>query len=144
MGEKVEYLLIEKDESIISDWYQKRRYLFILGCIQKTIIAFQYASTTISALFYYRLMIKSENPVFYYSVAMGVMFFTASCSAIYGGWYIDKTRSLRKYHLIANLFSIVGNLIYVVPYSKWCPILGRALCGISDSVQPGLGGKYRS
>ena len=138
--EKEDYLT-EKEESIMNEWYKMRRRIVIFAYIQKTIFSFEYASTAISALFYYRLMIKPENPVLYYSIAMGVIYLTASCSAVYGGWYVDKTGGLRKYHIIANLFSIVGNLIYSVSYSKWYPILGRAISGISDGVQPGLGGR---
>ena len=136
--------LTEKEESIMKEWYQLRKRLAIFACIQRGIFTFEFASIVISALFYYRLTIKPDNPVLYYSVAMGIIFLTAPCSAVYGGWYVDKTGGLRKFHIIANLFSIFGNLIYVVPYSKWYPILGRAMSGISDGIQPGFNVKLKS
>ena len=59
----------------------------------------------------------------------------------YGGWYVDKTGHLRELHVVVNLFSIVGNFIYSVSYSKWFPVIGRLLSGLADGAQPGLGGK---
>ena len=111
------------------------------GLHTKTILSFEYASVAISALFYYQKTIKPKDPVLFYSITMGAIFITASCSAVYGGRFVDRTGRLRAFSILVSIFSIVGNIIYSVPYSKWFPILGRSLCGISDGVQPGIAGK---
>ena len=86
-------------------------------------------------------MIQPTDPVLFYSISMGVIYLTASLSSVMGGWYVDKTGHLRELHVVVNLFSIVGNFIYSVSYSKWFPVIGRLLSGLADGAQPGLGGK---
>ena len=139
--QKKEDQLTEKEKSIMKDWYQMRRRVVIFAYIQRAIFIFEYTSTAISALFYYRLMIQPSNPVLFYSISMGVIYLTASASSVLGGWYVDKTGRLREFHIFVNLFSIAGNLTYSVPFSKWFPVIGRLMSGIADGAQPGLAGK---
>ena len=131
----------EKEKPIMKEWYKMRRRVVIFAYIQRTIFIFEFASTVISALFYYRVMIQPTDPVLFYSISVGVIYLTASCSSVLGGWYVDRTGLLREFHIFVNLFSIVGNFIYSVPYSKWFPVIGRMLSGITDGSQPGLAGK---
>ena len=139
--EKIEDQLTEKEKTIMNEWFQMRQRIVIFAYIQRIIFIFEYASTAISALYYYRFMIQPPNPVLFYSISMGVIFLSASASSMLGGWYVDKTGCLREFHIFVNLFSIVGNLIYCVPSSKWFPVIGRLMSGIADGAQPGLGGK---
>ena len=133
--------LTEKENYIMKEWYQMRRRIVVFSYIQRIIFVYEFASTSISALFYYRLMIQPTDPVLFYSISMGVIYLTASLSSVMGGWYVDKTGHLRELHVVVNLFSIVGNFIYSVSYSKWFPVIGRLLSGLADGAQPGLGGK---
>ena len=139
-----EDLLNPKERSIMAEWYRMRSQTKAMAYIQKTTFSFEYASVAISALFYYQKTIQPKDPVFFYSITMGVIYLTASCSAVYGGRFVDRTGRLRAFSIFVSIFSIVGNIIYSVPYSKWFPILGRSLCGISDGVQPGIAGKLKS
>ena len=118
----------------MAEWYRMRSQTKAMAYIQKTILSFEYASVAISALFYYQKTIKPKDPVLFYSITMGAIFITASCSAVYGGRFVDRTGRLRAFSILVSIFSIVGNIIYSVPYSKWFPILGRSLCGISPFV----------
>ena len=136
-----EDLLNPKEKSIMAEWYRMRSQTKAMAFIQKTIFSFEYASVAISALFYYQKTIQPKDPVLFYSITMGVIYLTASCSAVYGGRFVDRTGRLRVFSIFVSIFSIVGNIIYSVPYSKWFPILGRSLSGISDGVQPGIAGK---
>ena len=73
--------------------------------------------------------LKVHDPKLFYSISMAVMFFTAASSALLVGRYMDKTRNLRRIAVITALFSVLGNAIYTIPYSKYFPIIARALCG---------------
>ena len=134
-------LFTPQEELILKEWYKQRRETLIIAYLQKTIFTFEYASVAISALFYLKNTIKPNDPIFFYSITMGVIYLTASFSAVYGGRYVDRTGRLRQFALVVILSSITGNLIYIIPYSEWFPVLGRALCGITDGVQPGISGK---
>ena len=137
-----EDLLDSKEESIMAEWYRMRSRLKAMAYIQKTIFSFEYSCVGISALFYYQKTIRPDNPVLFYSIALGVIYLTSSLSAVYGGRFVDRTGRLRAFSIFVSIFSIAGNVIYSVPYSKWLPILGRGLSGISDGVQPGIAGKF--
>ena len=104
--------LTEKENYIMKEWYQMRRRVVVFSYIQWIIFIYEFGSTSISALFYYRLMIQPTDPVLFYSISMGVIYLTASLSSVMGGWYVDKTGHLRELHVVVNLFSIVGTVCH--------------------------------
>ena len=128
------------DEQILESWYRKRRNTTIIIFLDKCLYAFEYSAIGISGLYYYKFTIKADNPKLYYSIAMAAIFFVGIISAFFAGLYIDRTRKCREYLLVSNLFTIIGNLIYVLPFSKWLPIIGRAICGVADGAKPGCQG----
>ena len=132
------------EDKILKAWYAKRRQTTIIGILQKCIFAFEYSSVAVSALYYYHNTFKVENARLFYSITMAIMYFSAAFSAIFVGRYMDKTRNLRRITMISALLSISGNIIYILPYSKYFPILARGLCGMADGIQPAMSGKKRS
>jgi len=129
-----------KEDEILREWYKLRHRTMIIGLLHKAIFIFEYSSVAISALYYYQHSIENENPQLYYSLCMGVVYVTAFFSSIYSGSYFDRTGNLREVVLLTILLSMFGNVLYLVSYSKWIPILGRALCGLSDGARPGFAG----
>jgi len=128
------------DEVILQEWYRKRRQTTIIGTLQKCIFAFEYSSVAISALYYYENTFKVANARLFYSITMAIMYFSATTSAIFLGRYMDKTRNLRKIASLSFTLSLAGNVIYILPFSKYLPILARALCGFADGIQPAMSG----
>ena len=131
----------ESSNDVLREWYKLRHQTMLLSILQMSIYVFELASVAISALYYYKYMIKNENPTFYYSLAMGTVYFTAFLSSIYACNYVDQTGKLREFVLVTIVISMLGNFLYLISYSKWFPVLGRALCGIADSARPGFAGK---
>jgi len=129
------------DDDQLREWYKLRQRTMIIGLLHKALFMFEYSSVAISALYYYEHSIENENPQFYYSLSMGTVYFTALFSSVFGGLYVDRTGRLREVVLLTIFLSTFGNVLYLVTYSKWFPILGRALCGLAEGARPGFGGK---
>ena len=131
-----------KEDQILNAWFIKRRRTTILGVLQRSLFAFEYSAVAVSALYYYRYTLKVHEAKFFYSISMAVMFLTAASSAMVIGRYMDQTRHLRRLALTTAFFSVVGNIFYTIPYSRYFPIIARGLCGISDGIQPAMAGNY--
>jgi len=58
--------------------------------------------------------------------------FSAMLSLPIAGHIYDNIRRTREIILVLNLFQVVGNIMYAVPFSIWLPLCGRFLAGIGD------------
>ena len=125
----------------LQEWYKLRHRTMVIGLLHKSIFIFEYSSVSISALYYYQHSIENENPQLYYSLCMGVVYLVALFSSFHGGKYIDRTGNLREIVLMTIFLSICGNALYLISYSKWFPIIGRALCGLAEGARPGFAGE---
>ena len=77
----------------------------------------------------------------YFSMAE---FFSAvgqTISSIYIGRYVDKTRNLRLVVLVTLWATIVGNMLYALPFHLSSIFIGRFLCGLNEVFQVALCGK---
>lgn len=131
-----------EEDVLLKDWYQKRRNTTIIVFLDKCLFAFESSAIGISALYYYQYTIKADDPKFYYSLAMGAMFFAALLTSVFVGRYVDRTRNIRGYMLITIMLAVIGNFMYALPFSKWLPIISRCLCGFADGGIPAIEGEF--
>ncbi|KAI3385271.1 hypothetical protein SNEBB_007408 [Seison nebaliae] len=54
---------------------------------------------------------------------------------IFGQWS-DRTKKTKKIVLFSNIFEIVGNLLYVIGYSKWILLISRLIAGVGMGASP--------
>ena len=125
---------------ILQEWYKLRSKTMVIGIIRKALFIFDYSSVATSGLYYYRYMIKNENPELYYSICLAAVFMTAFFASLLAGPYLDRTRNLRNFVLITTFTSILGNILYLASFSKWIPIFGKALTGLSEGAETGFAG----
>ena len=57
------------------------------------------------------------------------------------GRYVDKTRNLRFVVLVTLWATIVGNMLYALPFHLSFIFIGRFLCGLNEVFQVALCGK---
>ena len=122
-------------------WYRKRKLTTAIGIAQQCLIYFEYASVTISALYYYKNSFNVSNSNFYYGCTMAAIFVSGVISVKICGKHMDKTRDLRKIVMLLLICNIAGNLIYTTTFSPWCPIVGRLVCGLSTGGQVVFSGR---
>ena len=63
-------------------------------------------------------------------------------SGILLGRYVDRTRNMRFVILLNLAVLAFGNLMYSIPYRIWWVIVGRFLCGVNESLQTTVCGKF--
>ncbi|XP_066935298.1 uncharacterized protein [Clytia hemisphaerica] len=123
-------------------WKLKRKLTVSIGIIYQCLYCFEYSSTAISALYYYKNSFNVENPKFYYGCSMAAIFLSAIISNYICGRVMDKTRDLRKVVLNLSLCNILGNLTYTLTWSPWLPVLGRFVCGIATGIGAAVTGEF--
>ena len=119
----------------LNSWYRKRKITTSIGIILQCVAFFEYASITISALYYYKDSFNVANPNFYYGCVMSIIFVSGVVSVKFSGMFMDRTRNLRQITMFLLVCNIAGNVIYTMTFSPWCPILGRFVCGTSVGIE---------
>ena len=132
-------MTIDKD-LLKKNWFRKRKIMTILGIIQKCVYYFEYSAISVSVLYYYNNIIKVDNPKLFVGLALGAIFVSGTISTYICGRFMDKTRNLRGFGLLGLFCGMVGNLTYSLPFSPWCPIIGRLLCGLQAPIQSTFSG----
>ena len=129
------------EEKELLRWYKKRKYNLIVYFVYKALYSFEMSAISISALYYFKYILKVYSPKLYYSLAIGALSFMSMFSTALVGRYTDHYRCLRKATLI-GWSNVIGNLFYVFPFYGFFPILGRFICGVGDGIPPAYQGEY--
>lgn len=116
------------------EWIGKRKRTTIAFTIQMMLIGCDYGIFIINLWLYLTEMIKPQHPEFFYSLISIGFLLSATGSSIFICKLADKTRSVRKIMFFSNLAFVLGNLIYVIPFSPWILLVGRIIAGFG---QPG-------
>ena len=125
-------------------WKRKRKITTIIFYCSGIILGLEYSAVVLSLWFYMNDTIKVKHAPIYYSVTMTSMALSAILSSVVLGRFIDKSRNTRLLMLTLNILNAVGNVTYTLNFSVWFPIIGRFICGISDSLNAAISGNtYR-
>ena len=130
------------DATALKAWYFKRRMFTVIYTVQNCLLYFEYTAVSISALYYYKETFKVSNPSFFYGISMASLYSTTVLFVNLCGRFTDRTRDVRRVAFVTIAFSVAGNLIYTMTYSKWLPIIGRMLCGCGDGFRTAMAGIY--
>ena len=84
---------------------------------------------------YLSKIIKSENARLPYGLVLSAStVFSITCSLVCGR-YIDKHRKVKFFLNVTLILQIIGNCIYVIPFSIAFPVIGRAFVGMGDTAR---------
>ena len=119
---------------------QKRKLTVSIGIIYQCLYYFEYSSTAISAIYYYKNSFNISDPKFYYACSMASIFISAVISNYMCGRIMDKTRDLRRIVLTLSSVNIIGNLTYTLTLSPWLSVFGRFVCGIGTGIGAAITG----
>lgn len=130
-----------EDEILLQQWKRKRQITIFLSMIQAFIYGLEFQGIIISASYYLKKTMNISHPQFYYGLVVGGINLSAMLSSIILGKHMDSMRNCRSLILGTVFLSIIGNLLYSLPFSPWLLIVGRFLCGITDATMPAFTGK---
>ena len=122
-------------------WKKKRKITTIMFMVFALLLGLEYSAITVSLWYYLNDFMKVDHVKIYYSVTMLAMALAAIICNLFIGRYVDNNRSVRRVMMLISFISVIGNLLYTLHFSVVFLIVGRLLCGISDSLVAIMCGK---
>ena len=124
------YLFKKTQELLYTDIFQLKKKLVVMSFILRYfLMGVEYSIILPTALLYMKTF--GAGP-FFTGLTIAAYPIAAIISLPLFGYLYDRTKRLKELLLVLNLFEILGNLIYALPFSIWLPLLGRFIAGIGD------------
>ena len=114
------------------EWKAKRKQTYIAYCIVTFGLGLEYSLVFPSLWFYINDIIQADYPKLFYGSALSAYPLASIIGAFTIGRYVDRTRRAKQVLILLLICEIVGNLLYSLYYSPWCPFFGRLLSGFGD------------
>ena len=124
-------------------WKKRRNRNAHLSYILLFMTGLETSVVSIVMLYYLqdRLKFSANQARMYFSVAEMFNAFGEISGGIIVGRFIDRTQNLRVVILVNLWGVIIGNLLYSLPFNIVMVIVGRFLCGLSESLQVSFSGE---
>ncbi|XP_047145525.1 uncharacterized protein LOC124818566 [Hydra vulgaris] len=116
-------------------WLQKRKYSFIAFSIQMIIIGMEWSLTVVTLWSYIKEMITTNNPKLIYGLVSVSYMFASTITTPFVGRYVDRRRNINTCFLICNMYMLIGNVIYSLPFSPLFLIGGRVISGFGGALK---------
>ena len=113
-------------------WLKKRKSVFIAFCGISFGLGFEISLMFPSLYFYMHDVIKTKNAKLFYGIALSAYPLSGIIGAFTIAKYADRTKHTRLVILCLLSCEIVGNFLYSLGYSPWCPVFGRFIAGFGD------------
>ena len=117
-------------------WAQRRESTTILFAFETLIMGMEYSVTFLTLWLYLKDRVKPEHPKVYYGVISVSYMFTSILSSLIVGRFVDCYRRIKPIFLLVNVFVIMGNIIYSLPFSPCLLIAGRLISGFAGALRP--------
>ena len=121
------------DDEQLQNWEWKRKRT-IAGYLLVGIICGIDDSAVFTTLYMYLTdVIKTERPILSYAVVLCAFNISSILTGLIARWLVDKTRKMKMYTNIVLISLLIGNVVYLLPYSVYFTIVGRAITGFGDT-----------
>ena len=117
-------------------WKKKRSGIFLVFIFQYFISAAESSVNVASLWVYVTTIMNIENPGLYYGLINASVFMPAILfSTILARW-ADKTRRIKIWLIIFNYFSMIGSILYIIPFSPIYALTGKFFQGFTLCLRP--------
>ena len=127
-------------------WKQQRSRTRVLAKILILLAGVENQCISVTTIYYYHESFKYSfiDAGFYFAITESIYSVSTGLIGMIFGRYVDSTRNMRFVFLLNLVVLAFGNLIYSIPYRLWWVILGRFLCGVNESLQTTVCGKFQN
>ena len=115
------------EEVDLNEWKKWRSRTLLFFYFVTFYIGLLYSGYLSTELLYIKEIVDGKHAVTYYSVGLGISCFIALLSVIVGSIYYDFTLDVKRLSVIVGFLVLIGNVLYVLPYSVWLVVTGIAL-----------------
>ena len=133
-----------KNSREYKEWVKRRNRNAYFSYFLLFLDGLETSAVTVIMLFYLedRFHLNPDQTRMFFSIAEMFNAVGQMTGGLLIGRYTDRTRNLRLVVLINLWATIFGNLIYAMPFSVVCIVIGPFLCGINESLQVAFGGRH--
>lgn len=110
-------------------WLKKRKLTTIAFAIQNILLGFEYSVVIVNMWIYIEKLVQPNHPKLYYSMIYVGSMLSSALLSIVTSKIADRYRNIKTIFIVTNGLIIVGNLIYMIPFSPWILLGGRILAG---------------
>ena len=96
---------------------------------QGAALGMEYSLTFITLWLYLETVIKEKYIILFYSLISAAYLMAQIVSSVVFGRIVDRHRNTRMIFLIGNSLVVIGNFLYMLPFSSWCLLAGRLISG---------------
>ena len=122
----------------IEDWKCSRRNVMILYYATSFYAGLTYSGYVATEYLYVKDIVHDRNALMNFSVVLGVSRTVAIFCALVGSIYYDFTLNVRGISLTVTLCILLGNILYVLPYSIWLILVGMVLINFDSAACSGI------
>lgn len=122
-------------------WRRKRKLTTIAFGVQNVLLGWDYGLVFINLWIYIEKVVKADRPKICYSVILVSYIMCAFVSSIYLCKLADQYRNIRTLFFVSNFALILGNIVYMFPYSPWILLIGRIITGAGLSQRSIISGE---
>ena len=85
-------------------------------------------------LLYIKQIVHDENSLIYLTLLLGLSNTSSVIAAFVGSIYYDFTFKVKELCVVVIVIVAIGNILYVLPYSIWYPLVGTTIIGINTAA----------
>ena len=122
-------------------WKQKRRNTVISCVIVSMLWGIEFGIMTATLYTYLKTLIKVEQPEFYYGLIVASYNISTVIFGVISGRILGKYGRVKLYTYLTIVMQVIGNLLYLVPFSPMFPLCGKFLAGFSAAYSSVMTGE---
>ena len=120
----------------LAAWKHKRRSTMVVIGIHRFLYGVLYSNVFATLWIYLTTLVKTDRPYLWYSLILVSFNVCGMIFTLIIGRISDRTRNIRACVLILTAVTIVGNVLYALPYSVYYVFAGRFISGVIVATQP--------
>ena len=117
-------------------WKRKRRATMIVTAIHRILFGIQYSNVFSTLWIYLTTLVETDRPYLWYSLISVSFHVSGMILTLVIGRISDRTRDIRACFLVTTALTIVGNVLYSLPFSIYYVFAGRFISGSIVATRP--------
>ena len=110
-------------------WKHHSTLQFVNFCYASFVIGISFTICFQTEYFYFKDVMKTKNPTFYYGLSWASLSMSGAISSIFVSYYGDRTNNIRDICITVSIVSTIGNVLYMLYYSPYIVLFGQFLAG---------------
>ena len=113
----------------MEEWFQKRKWTFLNFCLAAFSFGLSLTVYYPTEYYYFIDLVQAPNPQLFYGLSWGFLCGSGVITSMFGSYYVDLTKNVRRISLVTCLLTVIGNVMYALYFSQFIVLFGQLLVG---------------